>query len=175
MRKIPFQKRFVIVMIVMFVSGIFVPNISANMLKTNNTPSSNYFKNAVEQENHPPDAPVIKGPIHGRVGITYEWTIVSTDLDGDHVTYYVDWGDECGGAEWHGPYPSGEEVTITHKYTFRNNFIINAMAEDEHGAGSDWTYFKFSTPRNRILHNSIIDWLLDRFPISRIFFRYCLQ
>lgn len=174
MRKISLQKRFVIVMIVMFISGIIVPSISANMLKTDIMPPSDYLENAVEKENNPPDAPVIKGPTHGKVGITYEWTIISIDPDGDNVTYYVDWGDECGGGELHGPYPSGEEVTISHKYTFRNNFIINAMAEDEHGAGSDWTYFKFSTPRNRILHNSMVDWLLDRFPISRIFFRYRL-
>ncbi|MCK5260850.1 MAG: hypothetical protein KAJ44_01565 [Thermoplasmatales archaeon] len=99
--------------------------------------------------NEPPTAPDIDGPTRGKIGVEYEWTIVSIDPDGDDVTYYIDWGDECGGAEWHGPYPSGEEVILTHMYTVRNTFIINAMTADEQGAESNWTYFEVTMPKNK--------------------------
>jgi hypothetical protein len=99
--------------------------------------------------NQPPNAPDIDGPTSGRVGVEYEWTIIAIDPDGDNITYYIDWGDECGGAEWHGPYPSGEEVILTHMYTVRNTFIINAMTVDEQGAESNWTYFEVTMPKNR--------------------------
>ena len=100
-------------------------------------------------KNNPPNAPDIDGPTSGKVGVEYNWTFISTDPEGDNITYYVDWADECGGAEWHGPYPSGEEVTIAHKYTYENTFTINTLAVDENGAESNWTYFEVTMPRNK--------------------------
>ena len=116
--------------------------------------------------NQRPNAPDIDGPTSGRVGVEYEWTIVAIDPDGDDITYYIDWGDECGGAEWHGPYPSGEEVVLAHMYTFRNTFIINAMTIDEHGAESNWTYFEVTMPRNKAFNFNfnLLGWMLERFP-----------
>ena len=125
-------------------------------------------------KNSAPSAPEVTGPIHGRPGVTYEWTFVSTDPEGEDITYYVDWGDQCGGAEWHGPYPSGEEVTISHRYTFCNTFIINTMAMDELGAESNWTYFEVTMPRNRISTNTFIVKLLERFPNTFPVLRYLL-
>jgi hypothetical protein len=116
--------------------------------------------------NQPPNAPDIDGPTSGRVGVEYEWTIIAIDPDGDDITYYIDWGDECGGAEWHGPYPSGEEVVLTYMYTIRGTFIINAMTKDEHGAESNWTYFEVTMPRNRAFNFNfnLLGWLFERFP-----------
>ena len=116
--------------------------------------------------NQRPNAPDIDGPTSGRVGVEYEWTIVAIDPDGDDITYYIDWGDECGGAEWHGPYPSGEEVVLAHMYTFRNTFIINAMTIDEHGAESNWTYFEVTMPRDKPFNFNfpLLSWLLEQFP-----------
>jgi hypothetical protein len=116
-------------------------------------------------KNNAPSAPEVTGPTQGRTGVTYEWTFVSTDPDGHDITYYVDWGDECGGAEWHGPYPSGEDIIIAHRYTFSNTFIINTMAMDEFGAESNWTYFEVTIPRGKISFNTIIMRLLERFPM----------
>ena len=123
--------------------------------------------------NQPPNAPDIDGPTSGRVGVEYEWTIVSIDPDGDNITYYIDWGDECGGAEWHGPYPSGEEVVLAHMYTVRNTFIINAMTIDKHGAESNWTYFEVTMPMNQQTNSwwflQFLQNLPRMFPILRHF------
>jgi len=110
-------------------------------------------------ESQPPTAPEIHGPTNGSIGVEYEWTFVSTDPDGDNITYYVDWGDQCGGAEWHGPYPSGEEIVLTHTYTSKSSYIINAMAVDEHGVESNWTYFEVTIPRNKAIDKPFLQFL----------------
>ena len=116
--------------------------------------------------NEPPNAPTIDGPKNGKVGVEYKWTFVSTDPEEDNITYYIDWADECGGAEWHGPYPSGEEVTIAHTYTYKNAFIINTLAIDENGAESNWTYFEVTMPKNKAFNFNfnLLSWLFERFP-----------
>jgi len=73
------------------------------------------------QTNNPPSAPYVTGPNNGKIGVEYNWTFVSTDPDEDNITYYIDWADECGGAEWYGPYPSGEEINIAHTYVYENS------------------------------------------------------
>ena len=60
-------------------------------------------------DNHKPNAPTIDGPTRVKLGVENKWIFNSTDPDGDNITYYVDWGDECGGAEWYGPFLSGEK------------------------------------------------------------------
>ena len=97
-----------------------------------------------------PDAPEISGPHSGKVGVQYTWVFMSIDPDEDNITYYVDWGDQCGGAKYYGPYPSGQEVELSHTYTFQNTFTINCMAIDEFGAESNTTYFDVTVPRVRL-------------------------
>jgi hypothetical protein len=116
-------------------------------------------------ENHPPSDLILDGPTHCKVGVKYEWSFVSTDPDGDNITYYVDWGDVCGGAEWHGPYTSGEEVLLAHKYTSKNTLIINAMAVDEHGAESNMTYFEVTISKVRSVQ--FFGMVLEHFPMLR--------
>jgi len=115
--------------------------------------------------NQRPTAPYVTGPKNGKVGVEYNWTFISTDPEEDNITYYIDWADECGGAEWYGPYPSGEEVTIAHTYTYENTFTINTLAVDENGAESNWTYFEVTMPKNKQVSNMwFLQWL-ERFPL----------
>ena len=116
--------------------------------------------------NEPPNAPTIDGPKNGKIGVEYNWTFVSTDPDEDNITYYIDWADECGGAEWYGPYPSGEEINIAHTYVYENTFIINTCAFDENGAPSNWTYFEVTMPKNKAFNFNfnLLSWLFERFP-----------
>ncbi len=129
--------------------------------------------NLTGNDNNPPESPTIDGPTHVKVGVEYEWSFYSTDSDGDNITYYVDWGDVCGGAEWHGPYKSGEEVVLAHKYTAKNTLIINSMAVDEHGAESNMTYFEVTIPR--IASTQFLTHLLDRFPNAFPFLRFLMK
>jgi len=86
----------------------------------------------------PPIAPSITGPTSGRVGIQYNYTIVSTDPDGDMVSYKIDWGDNTT-ATWLGPYPSGEPITVNHAWTWEKNHVIKCEAKDPYNSTSTWT------------------------------------
>jgi hypothetical protein len=126
----------------------------------------------ISTDNHAPNAPTLDGPRRVMVGVLHTWSFNSTDPDGDNITYYVDWGDECGGAEWYGPYPSGENVEIGHTYTSKNILLINSLAVDENGAESNRTYFEVT-----ISKSSSIDFipLLERFPHALPMLRYLLD
>ena len=121
--------------------------------------------------NDAPSIPEINGPNHGPIGMELEWTFVSTDPEGDNITYYIDFGDSCGGAKYHGPYPSGEEITVAHKYTYESNFIIAALAIDSEGGESDWGYFEVSIPRNRVIL-SFLQIIFEKFPRAFPLLRY---
>lgn len=114
-------------------------------------------------ENHRPEAPTITGPTSVKVGIGYTWSFNSTDPDGDNLTYYVDWSDVCGGAEWHGPYPSGVAIEMDHTYLVKNILIINSLAVDENGAESNMTYFEVNITKSVSLGGMFMR-LLQRFP-----------
>ena len=128
--------------------------------------------------NQPPSAPIVKGPKIGRARVEYEWTFFSTDPEEDNITYYIDFGDQCGGAEYYGPYPSGEELVLAHTYPYQSTFIINALAIDNFGAQSNWTYYEVTMPRSKAIVNSLFLWFLDLFPnafqILQLLFKYIL-
>lgn len=113
--------------------------------------------------NQPPTAPDVNGTKNGEVGVQYNWTFVSTDPEGENVTYYIAWSNQCGDSEYHGPYPSGEEIVVAHSYGYRGSYIIKAMAYDENGTESDWTYYEVSMPRNKNLYNSFFSQLFNKF------------
>ena len=161
------------------VRKIFIFSILISLISFNLIPVSTGFYNnchdvnkiEIKDNNSPPTAPEISGPSNCKVGIKYNWTFVSTDPEGENITYYIDWGDECGGAEYHGPYPSGEEITVSHIYLDRNTYIINSLAIDSSGGESPWTYFEITIPRFRYLQNPftcIFNRLLQLFPFLNL-------
>ena len=128
----------------------------------------------IPTDNHAPNAPTIDGPRRVMVGVHYKWSFNSTDPDGDNITYYVDWGDECGGAQWYGPYPSSEKVEIGHTYTSKNILLINSLAVDENGAESNRTYFEVTISKSSSIDFIFIP-LLERFPHAFPILRYLLD
>jgi len=88
-------------------------------------------------ENDPPNKPNITGQIKGKTGVTYLYIFVTTDPDGDEVSYYVDWGDgNISG--WKGPYDSGEEAFATHSWSSQGIYAIKVKAKDTLDDESDW-------------------------------------
>jgi len=100
----------------------------------------------VDKDNNPPETPTITGATSGNAGVKYDYTFVTTDPEGDDVTYGIEWGEGCPGIVWVGPYPSGQEVTVSHTFNSAGTFTISALAKDTYGAESDWGTIEVTMP-----------------------------
>jgi len=103
--------------------------------------------------NHPPGAPIIKGPksspitkyLLGEKPLSrplpnpgpYNFTFKATDPDRDNVYYFIDWGDGTTGG-WYGPYLSGEEVTYNHTWSVKGTYLVKAKAKDIYNQEGPW-------------------------------------
>lgn len=87
---------------------------------------------------NPPGAPLITGPTTGRSWENYEFNFVTTDPDDDDLYYYINWGDNTN-TGWIGPYTSGEEITISNKWTSEGQYEITARARDNNYVVSEWS------------------------------------
>jgi len=124
-------------------------------------------------ENNPPETPEIDGPISGKAGVEYNYTISSTDPDGDDVSYCVDWGDDTEVCM--GPYASGEEVIVSHIWTEQDTYTIKVKAQDEYGLESDWATLEVEMPVNQQVINPLLQMILERFPNAFPILRHILR
>jgi hypothetical protein len=113
--------------------------------------------------NQPPDTPTINGPTKGKPGEEYDYAYVTIDPEGDDVFYEIKWGDET--IDNLGPFISGEEIIVSHIWSQKRTYIIEARSRDIFGTNSDWEQFEVTIPRNRALYNSWLLDLLERFPL----------
>ena len=118
--------------------------------------------------NNPPEVPDIDGPTIGVVGISYDYTFVSIDPNGDDIAeYIIDWGDE-NGETITGPFLSGEEVIASHIWNKRDTYTIRARAKDVHDAMGPWGTLTVKIPRNKIIDRPSLQILqnhLHMFPL----------
>ncbi|UCD14588.1 MAG: right-handed parallel beta-helix repeat-containing protein [Thermoplasmatales archaeon] len=113
-------------------------------------------------ENQPPDAPIITGPINGKVRVSYDYNFSLFDPDGDSMDLRVDWG-VGGPGKLYGPFDSGTIVTLNYSWCKKGNYSIRAQAIDSMGAESEWGILEVTMPY--IYHsNRWMGWL-DRFPL----------
>lgn len=112
--------------------------------------------------NQPPNTPNISGTENGKLNVEYNYNIITTDPDGNDLYYYVDWGDE-NNTGWLGPYLTGEEISVSHNWLEKGTYIIKVKAKDIYGEESDWSTLEVTMPRNRLLLNSLLKQLLNRF------------
>jgi PKD repeat protein len=115
-------------------------------------------------ENNPPNTPSITGPVSGEAGEEYDYTFNSVDPDGNNVQFYIEWGN---GNEWTEFLGSGEDITISHSWNVKNDYIIRAKAKDINGAESDWATLEISMPKNKVINPFILflERLIEQFPI----------
>jgi hypothetical protein len=109
--------------------------------------------NIENASNNPPYAPLIEGIVNGKAGDSLNYTIVTTDPDGDEVSYFVDWGDNFTGG-WTRLLPSGEYYNVSHNWEEQDTYTIKVKAKDVKGAESDWTTLEVTMPK---LKQSFID------------------
>lgn len=91
-------------------------------------------------ESGPPNIPIITGPHYGRAGVAYNFTIMTTDPEGDDFFYLWSWGDG-NFSGWMGPYASGEIATISHAWSEPGTYTIMVKLKDTSGIESDWSEF----------------------------------
>ena len=97
-------------------------------------------------ENQPPNKPTITGPTSGNAGTAYPYSFISTDLDGDEVSYYIEWGDGDT-TTWTEFRPSGPPgYSESHSWNTQGTYIIRAKAKDIYGAESEWGTLSVTMP-----------------------------
>jgi len=119
----------------------------------------------VTGDNNPPTKPTITGSTQGEAGISYTYTAVSTDPDGDDVFYCFDWGD---GTEFcSDTVGSGEPVEASHTWEETGTYMITVTATDEYGVSSEPGKLQVSMPlRHQTLLELILEWILQLFRIT---------
>jgi competence protein ComEC len=119
-----------------------------------------------EKPNHPPSQPTITGPASGKIGKEYTYRFNTTEPNGDHVFYYIEWGDGAV-EEWIGPYAYHVKITINHTYSEKGIYIIKAKAKDSTGLESEWGEFEVNISKSKLTNPTWLKLLkepLERFP-----------
>jgi rhodanese-related sulfurtransferase len=106
--------------------------------------------------NQPPGLPTITGPTEGKSGMEYPYTLLSIDPDNDNIFYCINWSDGTGEI-CHGPFPSGQTISLSHTWEEKGNYIIQVKAQDKYGDESEWETLEVTMPKQRdSLHHIII-------------------
>ncbi|GAI15343.1 unnamed protein product, partial [marine sediment metagenome] len=87
----------------------------------------------IGQPNNHPTAPTVDGVTSGDKDTEYTYTAVSTDLDGDNISYIFDWNDgtENTKTEFFG---NNTIVNATHTWTSAGVYMLKVSAKDENNA-----------------------------------------
>ena len=87
----------------------------------------------------PPEIPQRPdGPSEGVVDVEYTFLSVTTDPEGEQVSYWWDWDDGTPG-EWTDPYDSGVTMRESHIWTEAGTYNVTVKAKDVHDFESEWS------------------------------------
>jgi YVTN family beta-propeller protein len=90
----------------------------------------------VNQAPNTPSTP--SGPSSGIIDTTYSFTTLTTDPDGDSISYQFDWGNGIT-SSWSSFRPSGNSITMSYSWVDSGSYNVKARARDEQGAISNWS------------------------------------
>jgi len=122
-----------------------------------------------DNNNAPPNLPVIEGPTNATKRSNVKLNISSTDPEGDKIYYLLDWGDGwyCEWFEWPDreyPYNSGDKIqTRNYSYNKAGTYTIRVKAKDNQGAESEWSEFEIHVTKGK--SKTISANPLARFPV----------
>ena len=119
-------------------------------------------------DNQAPEKPSIDGPVNGKILKRYTYTAVTTDPDGDDVSYFFDWGDGRT-SDWTNFVASGTTVSRSHTWLKEGTYTVSVKAKDVHGAESQWATLQVTMPKNKIIESSLLLRFLERFPLFERF------
>jgi predicted secreted protein len=114
--------------------------------------------------NNPPNEPNIDGPKSGKAGNSYDYIFNATDPDEDDIWYHIGWGDKEI-IYIYGPYPSGEEISLSYIWLEKGTYIITCWARDIYDEESEISTLEVKMPRNKpfYFNFNILSLLFERF------------
>jgi outer membrane protein assembly factor BamB len=90
-------------------------------------------------ESYPPDAPTIPvGPMNAASNIPLNFSTVTTDFEGDQISYWWDWG-EGNHTDWIGPFNPNEPMTANYSWVNNGTYSVRVKAKDSAGHESAWS------------------------------------
>jgi len=90
---------------------------------------------AIALGNNPPSKPSVSGPASGQQNISYVYSVVSTDPDGDSLQYVFSWGD---GSQSTSPlFASGHSIYTMHQWGAAGLYTVRIYAQDPSNASSE--------------------------------------
>ena len=125
--------------------------------------------------NRAPCAPIIVEDSSGDDKLECQCTFYSTDPDGDDLFYWIDWGDsnveliqplddDEKVVPWDGPYDSGYQLSLNHKYSQRGKYEITIISKDIYDLESPETKISVTISYFKAF-NLILERILNLFPI----------
>ena len=108
--------------------------------------------------NGSPLKPTISGPLSGKTGVEYDYIFRSVDPTDEEIYYHVIWG-ETDIPDKYGPYSSGEEVIIKHKWNESGSYKVEVRAVDPNNEESDSAELIVTMPRYKLSYSRLINLL----------------
>jgi len=123
----------------------------------------------------PPLPPTIKGQISGKIRTEYDYTFSTIDPKNNDVYYWINWGDGRTD-KWIGPFNSGTDIIVKHRWVTQGTFTIKAIAMNTNYSTSLWATFEVTIPRIKpfFFNFSLLNWLFERFPNAFLILRHLL-
>ena len=94
-----------------------------------------------ELDPNAPSGPEIDGPKKIKPDVEYEYNFKAISPVGKDSYYWIEWGDNKR-EKWIGPYSSGDQITVTHKWSWEGTFTIKARSKDTDNLWSPWSEFE---------------------------------
>jgi outer membrane protein assembly factor BamB len=92
-----------------------------------------------KKKNHPPEIPSTpSGLSSGHVGAVYQFSTITTDQDGDSVSYQFDWGDGDTSV-WGNVVQVGIYIMMSKSWLSPGIYSVKARARDNKYSLSDWS------------------------------------
>jgi outer membrane protein assembly factor BamB len=118
--------------------------------------------------NNAPDKPIIDGPDSGLINIEYNYTAVTSEPDGENISYYVNWGDGKNSG-WTDFMLSGTVMNFSHSWLKSGTYTIKVKAKDDYCMESEWGEIQVTMPRDKTISNIFILRFLGRYPLLNYF------
>ena len=113
----------------------------------------------VISNNNPPNKPTITGPASGETNKSYTYSVSTIDLDGDQISYLIDWDDGTDSG-WIGPYDSGQMGGASHIWATQGTYSIKVKAKDSNNVESEWSDpLLISMPKTKTISTPLIRFL----------------